>query len=83
MRRKSGQDERQGSGLYGGTIDKLESIPGYKTELSPSKFFETVRTVGAAVAGQSANLALADKKLYAIRDSPQRSKAYRLSLRPS
>ena len=58
----------RGLGHTGGTVDKLESIPGYNTALSVEKFFETVRTVGAAVVGQTGNLAPADKKLYALRD---------------
>lgn len=58
----------RGLGHTGGTIDKLESIPGYKTALSPDEFFEQVRKVGISVIGQSGNLAPADKKLYALRD---------------
>lgn len=58
----------RGLGHTGGTIDKLESIPGYKTELPREKFFETVRQTGASIIGQSDNLAPADKKLYALRD---------------
>lgn len=58
----------RGLGHTGGTIDKLESIPGFCTALSIEKFFDAVRKVGVAVAGQTGNLAPADKKLYAIRD---------------
>ena len=58
----------RGLGHTGGTIDKLESIPGFKTELSAEEFFETVRKCGVAVVGQTGNLAPADKKLYALRD---------------
>lgn len=56
-------------GHTGGTIDKLESIPGFKTTLSLDKFFKNVNKFGIAVVGQTANLAPADKKIYALRDS--------------
>lgn len=58
----------RGLGHTGGTVDKLESIPGYRTELSAEKFMEQAQKVGLVVAGQSGNLAPADKKLYALRD---------------
>ncbi len=58
----------RGLGHTGGTIDKLESIPGFNTSLSKETFFNNVNTLGLAVAGQTANLAPADKKLYALRD---------------
>lgn len=52
----------------GGTIDKLESIPGFKTELSEDEFIQAVNKVGAAIVGQSESLVPADKKIYALRD---------------
>lgn len=58
----------RGLGHTGGTVDKLESIPGYKTELTEKEFLNQVRKVGIAVISQSGNLAPADKKLYALRD---------------
>ncbi len=58
----------RGLGHTGGTIDKLESIPGFQTSLSEAAFFEAVKREGLAVIGQSAELAPADKKLYALRD---------------
>lgn len=58
----------RGLGHTGGTVDKLESFPGYDTGLSPSDFFRQVEKVGISVIGQSENFAPADKKLYALRD---------------
>lgn len=58
----------RGLGHTGGTIDKLESIPGLRTSLSREEFFSIVNKTGFSVAGQSGNLAPADKKLYALRD---------------
>lgn len=58
----------RGLGHTGGTVDKLESIPGFQTALPQEKFFEVVNTTGLSVIGQSGNLAPADKKLYALRD---------------
>lgn len=58
----------RGLGFSGGTIDKLESLPGLRTALEPETFIRLVNTVGMAVAGQTANVAPADKKLYALRD---------------
>ncbi len=58
----------RGLGFTGGTIDKLEAIPGFRTELSINEFFHAVRETGLSVVGQSGNLAPADKKLYALRD---------------
>lgn len=58
----------RGLGHTGGTIDKLESIPGFSTALSEQQFIDNVNTIGLALVGQTANLAPADKKLYALRD---------------
>ena len=58
----------RGLGHTGGTIDKLEAIPGFRTTLSPEDFMNQVHDIGAALIGQSGNLAPADKKLYALRD---------------
>ena len=58
----------RGLGHTGGTIDKLESIKGFRTSLSNDEFINNVRSIGLAVAGQTGNLAPADKKLYALRD---------------
>ncbi len=58
----------RGLGHTGGTIDKLESIEGFKTELSLNKFIEIVKKVGVSIISPTADLAPADKKLYALRD---------------
>lgn len=58
----------RGLGYTGGTLDKLEAIPGFQIELSEDKFVELVNGSKVAVIGQSGNLAPADKKLYALRD---------------
>ncbi len=58
----------RGLGFTGGTLDKLESIPGFRTDLTPSEFENTVRAVGVAVAAQSHDLVPADGLLYALRD---------------
>ena len=58
----------RGLGHTGGTVDKLESIEGFRTELSPEEFISQVKDIGICVVGQSGDLAPADKKLYALRD---------------
>lgn len=58
----------RGLGHTGGTVDKLESIPGFRTSLSPEEFRKQVEKVGISIIGQSGNFAPADKKLYALRD---------------
>ncbi|MBE6631842.1 MAG: pyrimidine-nucleoside phosphorylase [Ruminococcaceae bacterium] len=58
----------RGLGHTGGTVDKLESITGYKTSLSPEEFMKQVENIGISVIGQTGNLAPCDKKLYALRD---------------
>lgn len=58
----------RGLGFTGGTVDKLESLTGYRSTLAPQDFLKQVDEIGISVVGQSGNLAPADKKLYALRD---------------
>jgi pyrimidine-nucleoside phosphorylase len=58
----------RGLGHTGGTIDKLEAIPGFKTMMKQDEFFGIVNRVGAAILGATGNIAPADKKIYALRD---------------
>ncbi len=58
----------RGLGFTGGTVDKMESIPGFRTALEQAEFEEVVKNTGMSVIGQSAHIAAADKKLYALRD---------------
>lgn len=59
----------RGLGFTGGTVDKMQSIPGYKTELDINTFVQNVEKIGISMISQTMNLAPADKKLYALRDS--------------
>lgn len=58
----------RGLGFTGGTVDKLESIPGFRTSVENEEFIRAVNNIGIAVIGQTGNLAPADKKIYALRD---------------
>lgn len=59
----------RGLGFTGGTIDKLESIPGYNTSVKIDDFIDNVKNIGISLIGQTMNLAPADKKIYALRDT--------------
>ncbi len=63
-----GKMSGRGLGFSGGTLDKLESIPGYRVNLSPQEFILQLKKVGIVLSGQSGNLAPADGKMYALRD---------------
>jgi len=63
-----GKMSGRGLGFSGGTLDKMESIPGYRVDLSREEFLEQLRTHGLVLTGQSGDLAPADGKLYALRD---------------
>ena len=58
----------RGLGFTGGTIDKLEAIPGFSTAMAPKEFKEKAKNIGLVIAGQTGNMAPCDKKLYALRD---------------
>jgi pyrimidine-nucleoside phosphorylase len=58
----------RGLGITGGTLDKLESIPGYQAKISEAEFVEVIKQCGCSIIGQTDHLAPADKKLYALRD---------------
>ena len=59
----------RGLGFTGGTVDKLESIPGYRTDISIETFINNVKNIGISLMGQTLNLAPSDKKIYALRDT--------------
>ena len=59
----------RGLGFTGGTVDKMESIPGYRTNVEINEFISNVEKIGISMIGQTMNLAPADKKIYALRDS--------------
>ena len=59
----------RGLGFTGGTVDKLESIPGYRTDIGIDTFINNVKNIGISLMGQTLNLAPADKKIYALRDT--------------
>ncbi len=63
-----GKMSGRGLGFTGGTLDKMESIPGYRVDLSTAEFLEQLRTIGLVLTGQTTELAPADGKLYALRD---------------
>ena len=58
----------RGLGITGGTLDKLESIPGYRTDLTSSEFLDVLNACGCSIIGQTGELAPADRKFYALRD---------------
>lgn len=64
-----GKMSGRGLGYSGGTLDKMESIPGFRTDLSRDEFLEQLRAIGLVLTGQTGDLAPADGKLYALRDA--------------
>jgi pyrimidine-nucleoside phosphorylase len=64
-----GKMSGRGLGFSGGTLDKMESIPGYRTDLTTAEFMNQLRTIGLVLTGQTGDLAPADGKLYGLRDA--------------
>lgn len=68
----------RGLGFTGGTVDKLEAIPGFRTTLEPEEFLSQVNSLGISLIGQTAHITPADKKIYALRDVTQTVENYSL-----
>jgi thymidine phosphorylase len=69
-------------GITGGTLDKLEAIPGFTTDLEPARLVDRVQSIGVAIAAQTERMVPADKRLYALRMLPEQCQAFRSSRHP-